>query len=298
MKRIDRKEFIQEIMLREHISKSLRAKLSEARIAEARNHVKLRKIISSLIKEAEDSEKAPHRSTGINVLADVLKKIIPVLEQDYKSLTTDSSQRESFRAHIINAAQNSIAPLSVSSDADTGHSSEEPPLSNDEVEELEEIEVVVGDDAEEIDDEDLVADAGDEEEAEEEPLSDDELDLGDEAFIDINASPDSESDDFGIEGKDNTGRNFAQASFDKIEKQIIDAYTLLGNDEDKELFYKYLVTNLKLYFDKFEDELAAVLPEPTTSEYEDEKEEQETEEDGGDDDLDLGDDEGDEDLEL
>lgn len=298
VKRIDRKEFIQEMMLREHISKSLRVKLAEAKSASNRDLIKLRKVVSSLIKESEDSEKAPHRSTGINVLADVLKKIIPVLEQDYKSLTTDSSQRESFRAHIINAAQNAIAPLSVSSNADKEGEGGEPPLSDDEVEELEEIEVVVGDAAEEIDDEDLVADAGDEDGSEEDPLSDDDLDLGDEAFIDINASPDSESDDFGIEGKDNTGRNFAQASFDKIEKQIIDAYTLLGNDEDKDLFYKYLVTNLKLYFDKFEDELAAVLPEPTTSEYEDEKEEQEAEEDSGDDDLDLGGDEGGEDLEL
>ena len=38
-----------------------------------------------------------------------------------------------------------------------------------------------------------------------------------------------------------------------------------------ELFYDYLLTNLKLYFDKFEDELAPSLEEPTTPEYEAEK---------------------------
>ena len=45
-----------------------------------------------------------------------------------------------------------------------------------------------------------------------------------------------------------------------IEKQIIDAYALLGNDEDKELFYSYLVTNLKLYFDKFDGARAQIWP--------------------------------------
>ena len=301
VKRIDRKEFIQEMMLREHISKSLRKKIAEVRYKKQENINELRKVISSLIKsainEASDSDKAPHRSTGINVLADVLKKIIPVLEQDYKSLTTDPSQRESFRAHIINAAQNAIAPVAASSDA--GDEVDSAPLSGDEIEELEEIEVVVGDAAEEIEDEDLVADAGDDEPAEETDIEDaEDVDLGDEAFIDIDGLPEPEEDDFGIEGKDQTGRNFAQASFDKIEKQIVDAYALLSNDEDQDLFYRYLITNLKLYFDKFEDELASVLPEPTTSEYEDEKEEQAEEPEDGGDDLDLGDEGGEEDLEL
>ena len=291
MYRIDRKEFIQEMMLREHISKSLRKRLAEARYTTNKSNMQLRKVISSLIKEAEEADKAPHRSTGINVLADVLKKIVPVLEQDYKALTTDPTQRESFRAHIINAAQNAIAPVSASGEADSEEGGE-PPLSDDEVSELEEIEVVVGDEAEEIEaggEEDVVADLDSAEASDDEETGDD-LDLGDEAFIDIDDTTEPEEDTFGIAGKDDTGRNFAQSSFDKIEKQIVDAYALLGNDEDKELFYKYLVTNLKLYFDKFEDELASVLPEPTTSEYEDEKEQQDEEPEGGGDELDLGDD--------
>ena len=37
--------------------------------------------------------------------------------------------------------------------------------------------------------------------------------------------------------------------------------------------YDYLITNIKLYFDKFEDELSRVLTAPTTPEYEKEKEE-------------------------
>jgi len=293
--RIDRKEFIEELMLREYISKKLKKVINESTQAKSNEELELRKHIRQIIAEAEDAEKAPHSSTGINVLADVLKKIIPVIEDDYKRLTTDPNQRESFRAHIINAAQNSIAPVAATSDNDSDpQDSESEDLSDEDMLELEEIEVVTGDEAEELEDD------GDIE-------GDEDIDIDPEGFIDIEdaGGSEEEEDTFGIEGKDDTGRNFAQATFDKIEKQIIDAYALLGADEDKELFYSYLVTNLKLYFDRFEDELVATLPEPTTPEYEDEKDEQDTAdeegedaagEEGGDDELDLGDDE--EELEL
>ena len=64
-----------------------------------------------------DVDPSPNKSTGINVLEELLKKIIPVLETDYKSLTTDVSQRESFRAHIINAAINPLTPAKINTDA-------------------------------------------------------------------------------------------------------------------------------------------------------------------------------------
>lgn len=251
MDRIDRKEFINEIMLREHISKSIRKRIIAEKYDAEKQQAQLRKLISSIIKE--EVEEAPHRSTGINVLAGLLKKIIPVIEQDYKQLTTDPAQRESYRSHIINATQNTIAPLSISSQ-DTMDTNLDSDLSERELEELEKIEVAVGDEVESVPSE-----------------VDDGSELDDEAFIDINGTDGEEIDTFGIEGKDTTGRNFAQDTFGKIETQISDAYTLLSNDEDKNLFYSYLITNLKLYFDKFEDELASVLPEPTTDEYENEK---------------------------
>ena len=45
-----------------------------------------------------DVSPTPNKSTGINVLEELLKKIIPVLEVDYKSLTTNIEQRQSFRS--------------------------------------------------------------------------------------------------------------------------------------------------------------------------------------------------------
>ena len=55
---------------------------------------------------------------------------------------------------------------------------------------------------------------------------------------------------------------------------------------DRDMYYDYLITNLKLYFDKFEDELQTTVgPEPTTPEYEQEKEKEAGL--GGEEDLDL-----------
>ena len=58
---------------------------------------------------------------------------------------------------------------------------------------------------------------------------------------------------------------------------------MLADDKDQELFYDYLITNMLLYFDKFEDELKNELPNTTTPEYEDEKKEKESEEQSSDD---------------
>ena len=43
----------------------------------------------------------------------------------------------------------------------------------------------------------------------------------------------------------------------------------------------YLITNLKLYFDKFEEEMNPTVTEPTTPEYEQEKQRKTKEDTGG-----------------
>ena len=59
----------------------------------------------------------------------------------------------------------------------------------------------------------------------------------------------------------------AYSSFKRLETSIIDSFELLSNDEDKELFHDYLIANVKLYFDKFETELAGSVQEPTNQAY-------------------------------
>jgi hypothetical protein len=212
--------------------------------------------------QTPDVSPTPNKSTGINVLEELLKKIIPVLETDYKSLTTNNTQRESFRAHIINAVINTLTPAKVNDDA------------GEEAEELQEIDV----------DEEIEIKVGGE-------------GAGDDKFIDIRTDAEKASDededeadpraDFGagVEG-DETGRNVAYQSFKKIEANIIDSYELLSNDEDQELFYDYLIANLKLYFDKFEGELASAVDEPTNQAYDMAKSE-EPAMDAGEEDLEL-----------
>ena len=85
-----------------------------------------------------------------------------------------------------------------------------------------------------------------------------------EAFIDIeqaeeepNVADDVDEFGKGVPGDgDNTGRNFAYDTFKKINQSITSAYEMLGNPEDRKMFKKYLLINVGLYFDKFDDELS------------------------------------------
>ena len=251
---LQRLEFLKELkerkVLREAVRKAIHVVLEKRslqrfqenfnKVEEAANEEILRDSLRKYLQESaatQDNDPAPHRSTGINVLSDLLKKIIPVLEDDYKILTTDTEQRSSFRAHVIHGVKNSLAPLQATDD--------------------------VGPDSEQALEEDLGVTVGDDS-----PSEDQFIDIDDGAGEDEQISPEEEFAT-GLDNQDLTGRNMAYASFKKIERNILDAYELLSNDEDRELFYDYLITNLKLYFDKFEDELATNLDEPTTPEYED-----------------------------
>jgi len=195
-----------------------------------------------------DLDPSPNKSTGINVLEELLKKIVPVLQTDFKSLTTSSEQRQSFRAHIINAVINTLTPAKVNNQAEAG----------DDIEPLDEIiDIDIGDDDDKFID--IRTDAEKKAEEEEE-------------------APDPREDfGAGVDG-DETGRNMAFESFKKIEANIIDAYELLSNPDDQEVFYDYLIANLKLYFDKFEGELAQQVEEPTNKAYDTAREEAPAEE--------------------
>ncbi len=252
--------------LREHIRNTLRdIKKSQKTSLYEKNlqEYKLRKTIRSLIKEAEDI--VTHESTGINVLADLLETIVPILKSFYKKLGTDIEQRKSFRAHTIKSVQNLLAPVALMFKAGgtVGKPDEvnaAPPQSELVEADLEEKVKVKTSKAEQ--DPAFIPLKADRKEAEDTKKQDKSEPKPEEVFVPI-------------EGEDETGRNIALQSFKRVEKQIREAYTMLANEEDRELFYDYLITNLKLYFDKFEDELQSTVPEPTTAEYEAEKKKKE-----------------------
>ena len=220
---------------------------------------KITKNIRSLLKEGDISDVHPHRSTAINTLEDVLKKAIPTLRTDYKRLTTDASQRESFRAHILKAMKDSVAPSMNNAKYGEGGAllSEPTNLEADEA----------GEDLADTEEGGLEDEFAALEEA------DIQIDLTDKEDDEkkLNVEPDEEPDeksDFGggLEGMDETGRNMAYTTFRKISQYILDAFDMLANTKDKEVFIDYLLTNTKLYFDKFESELQKTVDEPDSPE--------------------------------
>lgn len=248
---IDRNNFAKEMELRKLIREAIsvvKKRKSHLLSEEARKEGELRDIVRMLV-ETEVGDKVPHQSTGINVLEDLLKKIIPILQDGFYQLTTSQEQRDSFRAHIVKGTQNLLAPTRVADKVAVA----------EEQEEIQEITIDV---------------EGDEEEP--------------EGFIDIDPPEEEElspeeqkQQDFAIGGMDTTGRNVALDVFKRVETAMVDAYDLLDNEEDEETFYDYLLTNLKLYMDKFEDDLKTKLNEPTTPEYEQEKGAEEYEDEAG-----------------
>jgi wobble nucleotide-excising tRNase len=117
------KELNEELQLREYVRNAIRL-MNERNTKEEKGVLnetkKLRSVIQTLLSEVkiQSPEESPHESTGINYLRSLLKRILPgALEDDYKALTTDKSQRDSFRAHIINAVQDTLAPRRVTDDA-------------------------------------------------------------------------------------------------------------------------------------------------------------------------------------
>ena len=259
---ISRDEFLEELKLRQgvrEILKQLKEKQINLSESKTNDDMLLRQKIRKMFL-AEKTDFAPHGNTGINVLTDLLERILPIVERDYKSLTTSPEQRESYRAHFVKAVQNTIGSLRVV----------EEPADKSAVAKAEKEEEPTGMSAAEL------------EEAESEF----------DKFIDISSPRQSTATDVDGDGSidmqsadaDLTGRNFAAKTFDKIEQNIADSFSILANPKDEDMFTDYLLTNLKLYFDKYEDELKGVVAEPSTAEYEDEKEEMDaepTDDDGG-----------------
>jgi hypothetical protein len=246
---INREQFAEELKLRKYIRKAIQ--IVENKRKDVTNEVKkqeeaLRGFIRQLISEGSvgDSEEGPHKSTGINILEDLLKKIIPIVEIDFKKLTTSEEQRRSYRAHMLTGVKNLLAPAAVVDQTDSEDSVEDKFISV--TEQDDDIEITVGDDG---DPEEFIDVRGDNKEDE---RSEEEI----------------EKETFTLSGEDETGRDMSYSTFKKVQGSILDSWEVLSNPDDKELFYDYLLTNLKLYFDKFEDELKANLPEPTTPEYE------------------------------
>ena len=256
---IDRQQFLDELKLREQIRRAI-AIIGERKqnqqtqmLAEEK---RLRKVIRKLLKEEEGQG---DESTGISYLRRDLKKIIPELESGYKALRSKKEQRDSYRAHIIGALKDIIlrgdTNFNAKSDGDALADGVDAPIDSGL---NEEIDVKIAD-------------------SEDFPDPEKKLDIGREKPEELQSAEDDneenkELDDFSIEGEDKTGAAAALTSMKQIEKVVINTYSTLYDPTDRELYADYLITNTQLYFDEFEKELQAIIPEPENPEYEKRKE--------------------------
>ena len=199
-------------------------------------------LFEQLISEAEDPTTDIHDNTGINTLKDMLKNtnVLATLRDTYKTLTTNEEQKKSFRAHIVQWVQDTLAPVKLN---DVSAEPQELPSPMAEQQ--------LGIDILGVNDEDKkkFIDAKDGSEKETQPQPEEE---------ELTT----------LSGEDTTGRNKAERIYPNIEKSIVDYYGELDNPEDQEMFFDYLIANLKLYFDKWDGEMSAIAPqEPTNVQY-------------------------------
>ena len=237
---INRNQFIEELMLRENIRKAIkivRGRRAERLLESRRQDKMLRAVVRDLLKEAQTavSTTAKHANTGINTLEDLLRNsnILSVLEMGFKSLTTDATQRGSYRNHILVAVEKILAPEESRKEAG----------GEEEVERLSE---------------DITVDIGDKPEDDPDFINVEEKEV-------VKDDGEVEKEEFGIAGEDRTGRNKAFTDFQTIEKVILRAFDDLDNPEDRDLFGEYLIKNLALYFDKYEADLEPSVEEPAAA---------------------------------
>jgi len=228
------------------LRKIIRESLSLMSKKNLQQEQRLRKVIKHLISEVKGTTDVAnavvHRNTGINVLDDLLKNIIKTIERYYKNLSSTKEERDSFRYHFLINFKNALQPVNVNRIASE-------PLKEQE----EKIKLTV-----DIDDDDITekpdpskflpARPEDEKPEEEEEKQFIRADSADPAI--------------------KQGADFAEKAFNDTEKQILSAYESLTIPEDAKLFYDYGLTNLKLYFDKFESEMGdGIGEEPASPDY-------------------------------
>ena len=204
-------------MRREHIAKVMEFRESISRIiklerkkvlAENFNKIiqsnELREVIQDIILEAAE-EKQVHNSTAINYLEELLDNIVPTIKADYEKLTTDKSQRDSFRAHLVNGVRN-LMELASSGKEDIDEQEE----ASEPFQKIMEKDVDIN-----LDDEDKFIDVlgskKEEEPEQEEP-------------------EDPEFDKFSIQGQDQAGALAAYETMNKVDTQIQKAYKLASGN--------------------------------------------------------------------
>ena len=220
---IDRKQFIEELLLRKAIRKAIRV-VNEGKGSYTQEEKQFKTLIRNIIKE----QNLGRDSTGVVALDHTLQSFVENLEKEYISLKTDEAQRLSFREHILKFIENLFQELDAIIDA--GGTIEEA------------IDIGIEDDT--PDEEKFI-------EVRPEKLSRAEKETEKEEAI---ASEDAGLE--AVEGMDPTGHSYAKDFFKgQIKTPITNAYKkLTGSVEDRNVYKDWMLINLKIYFENFEEE--------------------------------------------
>tara|TARA_R110001592_G_scaffold89992_1_gene264748 strand:- start:2205 stop:3077 length:873 start_codon:yes stop_codon:yes gene_type:complete len=245
-----------------------------------RSHIRefIEKDYNTVINEAKDMAN-PHPSTGINKLRDAIRKAKPSIKTKFQQLTTSTEQRESFTNHLLAAfvrlfdqldalsAEGSVEDVAGDetlavepAETDTLQAPDDGDIDDieKELDSLMEALTLTEEEEEELgDDNDVVSDELTAEKESAKNLSQVEKD------VEKKKSQESEREQFGggLEG-DSTGRNQAYDTFNLVQSYFSDAYLDLNNADDKEMYKKWGLYNLKLLLDSYEEELSPNLETP------------------------------------
>jgi hypothetical protein len=245
-----------------------------------RSHIRefIEKDYNTVINEAKDMAN-PHPSTGINKLRDAIRKAKPSIKTKFQQLTTSAEQRESFSNHLLAAfvrlfdqldalsaegnvedvaAEDSLAAEPAGTDALQAPDEGDIDDIEKELDALMESLTLTEEEEEELgDDNDVVSDELTAEKEAAKNLTQVEKD------VEKKKSQDREREEFGsgLEG-DSTGRNQAYDTFNLVQSYFSDAYLDLNNADDKEMYKKWGLYNLKLLLDSYEEELSPNLETP------------------------------------
>jgi len=277
----------EEKILREFVRKTFVAKMFQEERQNFLQEQKVRSWVRSLISEVREENRNtviseakdmanPHPNTGINKLRDAIRKAKPSIKSKFQQLTSSVEQRESFSNHLLAAFVrlfDQLDALSASQEAESGleTAADElgdlaaPPEGSDVETELEdELDVQLENflreidiDVQDADENDVVSDEIAAEKEQKKNLSQVEKD------VEKKKAQDAEREEFGsgIEG-DATGRNQAFDAFNLVQSYFSDNYLDLDSLDDRDMFRKWGLYNLKLLLDSYEEELNPGIETP------------------------------------
>jgi len=218
-----REEFLKDIQEEMMLRKLIRKGIAIIESKKKNEEYELRSVIRNLIYEAKANKVKVHDTTGMNYLEDLFSNtsFLSDLKRSYTSLKTSVRQRESFKAHILNALEGLLNrdELNRQEDAETKEDSTS-------------LKATPSGDGE----------------------SNVNINITDQETKKEQESAAQESDKFQMmPGMDESGAASAELIWPSLESNIKNELVKTRDPRDRSVFEKYLIENVVAYFEEWED---------------------------------------------